>query len=96
MTYSTPELIDLSVDRFLIGEITLVQMLWFWLWLWLGICRSEYIDAFAESEYVCAFSEAECNVAASMHSGPWNASDWLEWVVALPHIGYAIRANSNY
>lgn len=96
MRRSKSELVDLSIDRFMVGELALLEMFWFWLWLWLGVQRDECLDAFWDSEQICAYSEARSNPVASMNSGPWDAYDWDEWVVAFPTIGYAIREVSNY
>ncbi len=94
--YTKAQLVDLSVERFLFGELSFIEMIWTWLWIWLGVIRDEDDEKFYYSESVFAFSPPEYNIAASMESGPMNACDWYEWVVAFPSIGYAIRKTSNY
>ena len=94
--FTKSELIDQSVERFMLGELPWVDMVWFWLMLWPSVeCTSEehYDD---EWGFSCAYSDLCPNVAASMMSGPFNAADWEEWAVCFPTIGYVQRRVSNY
>lgn len=89
---SKPELVEQSVERFMLGELPWIDMVWFWLSI--ESANEDHYDD--EWGFPCAYSDPYPNVAASMMSGPFDAADWEEWAACFPSIGYVMRRVSNY